>query len=315
MTQDYLTQKPRSHSRGIGTLFLSLAMILGICWIAGRNIWADGPRWLTTPVDEIQLKPGSLRVAVIGDIQNAFSEFADLQGKIAELKPDLLLQLGDTVNNAKPGRYAALHSSVRAHGPGVPILAVPGNHDLRRADDSLDLYREWIGPTEWRLDHEGWRILGLNNATGELSVASQQLLKESAAEPPKLGLIVLAHRPESAPLNPAPRVQFAGHVHSSKGFVDPAGTRHIHLGNNCDRSHDADPSDLPTVGLLSLDPDGKIEWDEQYTVPRKVHVKEELRRLVGGSIYPAMREYPPLFGALIAGFLAAGAWFWRKALS
>jgi len=289
-----------------GLLLWIAALMVGAAWFAGRQIWGGGPRRLATPVDQVDVGSSPLRVAVIGDVQNGFSEFADLQALVAQLQPDLVLQLGDTVNNAKPGRYAALHSSIRAHGLGAPLLVVPGNHDQRRADGSLDLFEEWIGPTHWRLDLAGWRILGLDNAAGELSPASRVLLEESAKAAPQHGLIVLAHRPVKETLRPAPALQFAGHVHSSAGFVDAAGTKQVYHGNNCDRSRDADPNDLPTVGILTLRDDGSFDWDDQHTVPRRILLREELRRLVGGSLYPAMRGSPFLAALLIAALLLVG---------
>lgn len=269
-------------------------------------MWGPGPQPLSASVADLRIDADPLRVAVIGDIQNGFSEFADLQAKIAELSPDLVVQLGDTVNNAAVGRYAALHSSIRAHGADAPMLVVPGNHDIGRSGGGLALFEAWVGPTEWRLDHGGWRLLGLNNAAGELTSKSRQLLAETSADAPDHGFIVFAHRPEKAPLSPAPTLQFAGHIHSSSGFIDAAGTQHVYHGNNCDRSRDADPRDLPTVGILTLQSDGSFAWDDRWTVARRLLIGEELRRLVVGSLYPLIRSWPWVCSAVIALLVLLG---------
>ncbi|MAD34322.1 MAG: hypothetical protein CMJ88_11295 [Planctomycetes bacterium] len=301
----------RTRARVLSLVCGALAAALAGSWGAGAAMWVVGPHALSASLDEVRIDADPLRVAVIGDIQNGFSEFADLQTKIAELTPDLVVQLGDTVNNATEGRYAALHSSIRAHGAGVPMLVVPGNHDIARSGDGLSLFKAWVGPTEWRFDHGGWCLLGLNNAAGELSAKSRDLLAKADADGPAHGVVVFAHRPETAPVTPAPLVQFAGHIHSSSEFVDAAGTRHVYHGNNCDRSHDADPGDLPTVGILTLGSDGDCSWEDGWTVPRRLLVTEELRRLVVGSLYPLMSAWPVAASALIALLVAAAAAAWR----
>ena len=302
--------KGRTRARSLSVVCWVLAITIAGAWIAGSVMWGPGQQRLAAPVADLRIDAEPLRVAVIGDIQNGFSEFADLQAKIAELSPDLVVQLGDAVNNAKAGRYAALHSSIRAHGSEAPMLVVPGNHDIGRSGDGLALFEAWVGPTEWRFDHGGWRLLGLNNAAGELSSESRQLLAATGADSPDHGLIVFAHRPAPAPLTPAPTIQFAGHIHSSSGFVDAAGTQHVYHGNNCDRSRDADPADLPTVGILTLRDDGTFTWDDRWTVERRLLLREELRRLVVGSFYPLIRSWPWVWFALIVllGVVGVSAW-------
>ena len=302
----------RTRGRILSVACWVLMVTIAGGWIAGFVMWGSGRERMSASVADLQIEAEPLRVAVIGDIQNGFSEFADLQAKIAELSPDLVVQLGDAVNNAKEGRYAALRSSIRAHGAAIPMLVIPGNHDIGRSGGGLALFEAWVGPTEWRFDHGGWRLLGLNNAAGELSPKSRQLLAASGADAPDHGLIVFAHRPETGPLTPAPTIQFAGHIHSSSGFVDAAGTRHVYHGNNCDRSRDADPGDLPTVGILTLRGDGRFTWDDQWTVERRLLIREELRRLVVGSFYPLIKSWPWVSFGLIVLFGVVGARAWPR---
>jgi predicted phosphodiesterase len=284
----------------LGLLAWSAALVLAMLWRTGSDVWPDRLEPLTTDVDEVRIEPRRpARIAVIGDIQNGLSELAAVLELTGTLDPDLILLLGDTVNNAKPGRYAALHGVFREHAPvEAPVLAVPGNHDMRRSNDSLDLYLAWIGPLEWRLDLGGWRILGLNNAAGFPSEASLALLE---GPEPERGLVVVAHRPIEAELTPRPDLVLSGHVHAGRNFVDERGTRHIQFAKNCDRSSDTKPTDRPAVALLVLREDG-FEWSE-HLVEREWRLREEIRRVVGGSFYPVIVGAPVLFTLLIV-FLA-----------
>ncbi|MEM7198635.1 MAG: metallophosphoesterase [Planctomycetota bacterium] len=290
---------------GLGVLACVAAVALAGLWASGAAAWGVGPRRLATPPADIAVDAGRpWRVAVIGDIQNGLSELSELLALVARLEPDVILLLGDTVNNATPGRYAVLHSMFRDYGPAIPLVSVPGNHDMRRSNDALDLYETWVGPLHWRLDVGGWRILGLDNAAGPLSAASLELAAAAHEPPPKHGLVVATHRPLREALPRRPTITLAGHVHSSDDFVDEWGTRHFHHGNNCDRSHDNRAEDLPTVGILTLAEDG-FEWTP-HTVPRAMKLGVEFRRVACGSVYPVIRSAPFSFGFGIASLLAVG---------
>jgi len=191
----------------------------------------------------------------------------------------------------------------------VPLLAVPGNHDMRRANDELDLYDAWIGPRQWRLDAGELCLLGLDNAKGPLSAASQALLQGTAVRPGQV-LVTAAHQPIDEPLEPRPDLQFAGHVHRSADFVDARGTRHLHHADNCDRGKNVGPENLPTVGLLTV-ADGRCEWT-RHPVPRALDLGLEYRRLVVGSLYAPILAAPWPCGFGIAGLLVVGFLCWRR---
>jgi hypothetical protein len=294
--------------RLVGLGAWATALVFALAFWSGQQAWSDGPRPLATPIEQIRLGDGPLRIAVLGDIQNGLSELADLLAETTRLQPDLILLLGDTVNNATPARYALLHSVFRDHAPAVPLLAVPGNHDMRRANDALDLYEAWIGPRQWRLDAGAACLLGLDNAKGPLSAPSRALVAGAAARPGQ-ALIVAAHQPIEDPLEPRPDVQFAGHIHRSAEFVDARGTRHLHHGDNCDRGKSVGPENLPTVGMLTV-ADGRCDWTP-HPVPRGLKLGLECRRLLVGSLYAPILAAPWLCGLGIAGLLALGFLCWR----
>lgn len=316
------------RGRRVGALGLLLfAATLAVIWWVGQDRWGDGARRLTTPIADVQdlldaMDPGQpLRVAVIGDIQKGHSECRDLLDRTAQLNPDLILLLGDAVNNAQPGRYAALRATVAGHLPKAPLVSVPGNHDVTRDGDALDVYREWIGPIHWRLDWEQqagasgeapvrWVLLGLDNAKGPLTPESEALWAAVAAEGPQARLVVAAHRPMKGTSPMAPAVQLAGHVHSSSRFDDAAGTLHIHHGDNCDRSRNAPKDSQPTVGMLTFS-GGEVTWTSA-SVPRQIDTVVELQRIAVGDVYPLMRNNTALTALLLVALLAAAVRLWHS---
>lgn len=58
---------------------------------------------------------------------NARRNLLDLMDQVRGLKPDLLLATGDLSEDASPASYRFLKKAL--HLPGVPVLALPGNHD------------------------------------------------------------------------------------------------------------------------------------------------------------------------------------------
>jgi 3',5'-cyclic AMP phosphodiesterase CpdA len=85
---------------------------------------------------------------------------------------DLVIHTGDVgmdgaghVDDLRAGmRWAAVH--------GIPVLAVPGNHDVGDTaeirpdqtidDERLERWRAEVGEDRWTLDRDGWRLIGLN---------------------------------------------------------------------------------------------------------------------------------------------------------
>lgn len=89
--------------------------------------------------------------------------------------PDLVIHLGDIT--AKGSKDPAQLSFARQvlEGSDFVIRTIPGNHDIgdcptapgRVPDDPLVPerladYRRLLGPDRWRVEAEGWRLLGLN---------------------------------------------------------------------------------------------------------------------------------------------------------
>ena len=118
-------------------------------------------------------------------------------GKIKALKPDLLLASGDLSEDASPASY---HSLRNFFAPlGIPVLAVPGNHD----DPGLLAKTFPPSPVDGVevSDHGGWQIIRLNSClpgrhegrfSGEALEALERVLGDGMGQP---RLIALHHQP------------------------------------------------------------------------------------------------------------------------
>ncbi len=291
---------------------VSSAVVLLAAIVLGREAWPEGlgesPVRITASVeavrDAVARRPlgNAMRVAVVGDVQNGLSELAVLLDAVRAAEPDLILLLGDCVNRPLDGRYAALRSVIRRHAPGIPLLAVPGNHDVDE-QGSADTYVRWMGPTTWELDLDGWRILGLDDATGILTPASLELLERAASEPPARGLILAAHRPIGGPADnvrderrlqvaetgvlPHTRLTLQGHTHRSAQTIDEGGVCHVLMGANCDRSSHA--ADTPVEAYVIDLVDGALDLST-LAVARSRRIDRELRSALISHVYPLVRR-------------------------
>jgi 3',5'-cyclic AMP phosphodiesterase CpdA len=89
---------------------------------------------------------------------------------IARQKPDLVIHTGDVTVDGADQEEDARHCGELMRTLGVPVLAVPGNHDIGDAgnphqpvnDARIARWRRHFGGDRWLRDVEGWRLVGLN---------------------------------------------------------------------------------------------------------------------------------------------------------
>jgi Icc protein len=111
-------------------------------------------------------------------------------------QPDLLLATGDLVQDDSREGYERFHEALA--GCGVPVLVVPGNHDVPGFLSAvLDQAPFQLGG---HLDRGGWRIVMLDSyaegdAAGELSAAELAQLQAALAGAPGPVLVALHHHP------------------------------------------------------------------------------------------------------------------------
>lgn len=103
---------------------------------------------------------------------------------IADLQPDLVIHTGDVTVDGADQEEDARHCGELMRALGVPVLAVPGNHDVGDAgnphqpvnDARVARWRRHFGDDRWVRDVEGWRLIGLNAllfGSGETEEADQ----------------------------------------------------------------------------------------------------------------------------------------------
>jgi 3',5'-cyclic AMP phosphodiesterase CpdA len=94
---------------------------------------------------------------------------------VAETRPDATLHLGDvTADGAKHPAHFAVAAEIFGGWP-TPIQILSGNHDVGDNDDIarsakekivdqalIDRHRSALGADHWRLQAEGWTLIGLN---------------------------------------------------------------------------------------------------------------------------------------------------------
>ena len=113
-------------------------------------------------ISDTHLSPGKAHFA---------ENWAPLAAWVRSLSPDLVVHTGDvTVDGADVeadfGYCTALLADL-----GVPVVCIPGNHDVGQAlsphqpvnEARIARWRRHLGPDYWARDLEGWRLIGLNS--------------------------------------------------------------------------------------------------------------------------------------------------------
>jgi len=147
-------------------------------------------------------------------LSGRFGFFDENWGRIAAQlrhdRPDLLVATGDIALDA-PDFPEDLAVAARRHSAlGLPLLAVPGNHDVgeppaqdvrdQRVDAAaLERFRTHFGRDFWVEDREGWRLLGVNSQLVGSGLAEEReqfaLLQEAVVGAGERRLAVFTHKP------------------------------------------------------------------------------------------------------------------------
>ena len=84
--------------------------------------------------------------------------------------PDYVIHTGDVTVDGAGVEAELAHCAMLFRDLGVPVLCVPGNHDVgdpghptQPVDEArIAAWRRHLGPDWWSLDLEGWRLIGLD---------------------------------------------------------------------------------------------------------------------------------------------------------
>ena len=94
-----------------------------------------------------------------------------LRAWLAGQGPDLVIHTGDVTVDGADVEDDMRHCRELLDGLGLPVLSIPGNHDVGEAwhphqpvnAERLARWRSHLGADFWRRDIEGFRLIGLNS--------------------------------------------------------------------------------------------------------------------------------------------------------
>jgi 3',5'-cyclic AMP phosphodiesterase CpdA len=115
---------------------------------------------------------------VIGDNRDGAEVYNRLLNRAKAYKPLFILNTGDFVREGQAFEY---ENYIKQIAPvDIPILHLPGNHDVRYGSET---YRKYVGDLNWVLDLGGFRIIGLDNATGKFTPEAVTFARENLTSP------------------------------------------------------------------------------------------------------------------------------------
>lgn len=133
--------------------------------------------------------------------------WAPLAQWLEETKPDLIIHTGDLAVDGADFDDDLTYCVDLFAELNVPVLCVPGNHDVGHLpsslqpvnDERLERWRDLVGPDRWVHDQSGWRLIGINSlliASGHAEEEEQyQWLEEALKGAEGNPVAVFAHKP------------------------------------------------------------------------------------------------------------------------
>jgi 3',5'-cyclic-AMP phosphodiesterase len=172
-------------------LLITGILILNFFLWASSLVWAI-PLSLDQNIKAILAKQaGSSQgfdFVVMGDNRDGADVFNRLFKLARTFNPLFIIHTGDLVNEGQISEYENYQRQI-ASGD-VPILHLPGNHDVRYGSEN---YRKYIGDLNWVFDLGGFRFIGLDNATGKFTEETVAFARENLTS--KKICLVAFHRP------------------------------------------------------------------------------------------------------------------------
>jgi Icc-related predicted phosphoesterase len=227
---------------------------------------------------------GDVLLAVIGDVHAHARRLARVLDRVAERGPDAILLVGDIGSNelgrmrrATPGRILSWRRSAErviaaCRALGVPVLWVPGNHDLRDLDGEGQVDRRAgvaAGLVVWGIGGAGPERFGFPYEWDEDEVRALEAPECDVllchAPPARTPLDVLArggeHVGSEALRERAERhdgVYACGHIHEAPGAVQLGRCLCLNAGGL------GEPYGRAQVGFLRRDPALPGLWEAEH---------------------------------------------------
>jgi Icc-related predicted phosphoesterase len=125
---------------------------------------------------------------VVGDNQGNKDVYHRLLDRAKSYNPLFILNTGDCIKEGQSAFYENYQKQIISFD--IPILHIPGNHDVRRDGE---LFQKYVGPPNWYFDLNDIRVIGLDNATGRFSAETIAFARKTLADQ-KICLVAF-HRP------------------------------------------------------------------------------------------------------------------------
>ncbi len=112
-------------------------------------------------------EPAGFSFAAMNDLHLQVDEGGKALAKMVEALNarddlDFTVVLGDLTTAARPEEFALAKAGLDRLQK--PYHTVPGNHDANK--DGVSAFEQAFGPANWRREHGGWVLLGLNSCQG-----------------------------------------------------------------------------------------------------------------------------------------------------
>lgn len=106
---------------------------------------------------------GSWAVAILSDIQAGFCYLPEVLERVQEEEPTAVLLLGDLATRPNWTHLQLPVRELRRACLEVPLFAIPGNHDVRGAENRVE-FAACFGGTEFEVGLGSIRLVGLDNS-------------------------------------------------------------------------------------------------------------------------------------------------------
>lgn len=133
------------------------------------------------------------RVAVISDVQSGFRYLPRILERAERRDPSATVILGDLSADHDENHMQLPVRELKACELRSPILAIPGNHDIR-GDAGAAEWGSWFGPRTFDFQVQDARLVGLDNSQGPLDAQGLAALKAKLEKLEGRHAILCLHR-------------------------------------------------------------------------------------------------------------------------
>lgn len=143
----------------------------------------------------------SATIAFLGDVQRGIRDVArPLVDALRAERAALLVSSGDLASHGEAPYYGVVARALDDAGLAVPMLVVPGNHDLqpggiRDGGPGRLLFERAIGPRRWESRVGALRVLGIDDAIEPADLEGTPWLEARLAEEPSSPWLLVCHKP------------------------------------------------------------------------------------------------------------------------